>query len=138
MPSIKHGRGKMIEAFDLITKYCEKHNKGVMIRNHAVCIYLSALKEVSDTTENQTLSKIGVIKATLLKEQSIAGYISRAESILDEYNQALIEPYKANDKGVFWVSVASSVVGSFLFSVIILLIFWLGKEQVKTWLQGLT
>jgi predicted PurR-regulated permease PerM len=131
------GQETMIESFDQITDYCERNNKSISIRNHAVCIYLSVLKEANNIPQNQTPARIEASKATLLTEQSIAGYVSRAESILDEYNQALIGPYKDRPNSSFASNVLSSVIGSFVFSLIIVAAFYLGKEQVQSWLQSL-
>lgn len=126
----------MIQPFDQITEYCERNNKSVIVRNHAVCIFLSVFKDVSGTPENQTPTRLKASKAALLTEQSIAGYVSRAESILEEYNQALIEPYKNTEKHSFLKNVAASILGSVVFTTIIILFFYLGKEQIQTWLQN--
>ncbi len=77
--------------------------------------------------------------AALLTEQAIEGYVSRAETLVDNITVAVVNPYiRKRTTQDFWLAVASSVVGSFLFALGLALVFWLAKDQIRAWLQTLS
>lgn len=127
----------MIESLDKISDFCERHNKDIGVRNHTMCIYILAIKDATQVAEEKnTPIELGVLKEALLTEEAIKGYVSRAEKLVEKYDKALLEPYISRNNNNFWLNVWSSIVGSFLFSLIIVLVFYFGSEQLSTWLQG--
>lgn len=129
----------MIESFEKITSYCDKRGKDIMVRNHAYCIYMTLLNDAIREIPNTQKARIDASSEALLTKHAIEGYISRAESIIHDSNQSLISPYiNSSSTNSFWVNVLSSVVGAFLYSILLIVFFYLGKDQISTWLQYLT
>lgn len=129
----------MIDAFDKITEFCNARTKDVVVRNHAFCIYVNVLQKALANHENPTRQKTETTRTALLTDEAIEGYVSRAESLVDNMTQAIIEPYeKQRSIRDFWRGVASSVVGSFIFTVLLILVFWLAREQIRGWLESLS
>ena len=129
----------MIESFDKLTSYCDKRGKDILVRNHAYCIYMTVLNGAIKSIPSTQKARIEASSEALLTEQAIEGYISRAETIIQDTNNALIAPYimtKTNNS--FWKNVLSSVVGAFAYSLLLIIIFYLGKDQIATWLNTLT
>ena len=129
----------MIDAFDKITEFCNARTKDVVIRNHAFCIYVNVLQKALANHNNPTRQKTETTCVALLTDEAIEGYVSRAESLVDDMTQAIIEPYeKQRVIRYFWRGVASSVLGSFIFTLLLVLVFWLAREQIHGWLQSLS
>jgi hypothetical protein len=69
----------------------------------------------------------------LISDASISGYVSSAEKIISDIKQTAVEPYKNKfDWGEYWISVSSSIVGAFIFSILLVLLVFLAEEQIKS------
>jgi len=78
-------------------------------------------------------------RTALLTPDAIEGYISRAEATIDAAADELRKTYeKAFKLKQFWTSVLASVLAAFIYSLILIVVFWLGRNQIYTWLQQLT
>ncbi|ETX06455.1 hypothetical protein [Candidatus Entotheonella palauensis] len=129
----------MIEAYHKITDFCNRRGKDPVIRNHAFCMYIETLSQALASHENPTPMRMETTSAALLTEQAIEGYVSRAETLVDNITVAVVNPYiRKRTTQDFWLAVASSVVGSFLFALGLALVFWLAKDQIRAWLQTLS
>lgn len=133
----------MIEDFQQISDYCTRAGKSLHVRNHAFCLFVSALdnalKEHADRTGSPAKPKEAADKHdALLTEDSILGFVTRAEHLVEKAASEIREPYKATiDSKQFWMSVWSSVLASFIYSIILLIVFWVAKDQIISWLQSL-
>lgn len=128
--------------YELIKAYCHSEEKAIRVRNYTYCIYkekfLSSLEKHKE--ENMTLTKdaIETIRQTLLTEDSIQHYVIVAESIIQNENETIIEPYKKTfNWPAFGYSTMSSVLGGFIYSVLLLVLFWVAGSQILSWLQSL-
>jgi len=126
-------------AYEAITAYCSSHGKHLAVRNHADCLYLETLREALSSQERNTPSVVENTESALLTEQAIQGYVARAESFTDGVINAALEPMLREKRHAsFWDGVASSILGSFLFSILLLIVFWVGKDQIESWLRAIT
>ena len=128
----------MIEAYQKITDFCNRRGKDPVIRNHAFCIYIETLSQALESHKNQTPVRMETTYTALLTDQAMEGYVSRAETLVDNITAAVVDPYiRKQTTKEFWMAVASSVVGSFLFALGLMVMFWLAKDQIRAWLQTL-
>ena len=128
----------MFDEYNAITEYCENNDKHVVIRNHAFCLYLETLNEALNNLDKRTPQVLENVSSALITRHAIQGYVSRAESFTDNITKATIEPLlKSRRSQDFWYGVASSVTGSFLFTLLLVIFFWLGKDQIRGWLNAI-
>jgi len=129
----------VFDAYNAITQYCSRNGKHIAVRNHAYCLYLETLREALEAHGSQTPRVVENTEAALLTDQAIQGYVSRAESFTNNVIEAAIEPIlKTNNRESFWKGVGSSMLGSFFFSLLLMIAFWLGKDQIESWLRAIS
>ena len=58
---------------------------------------------------------------------------------IEKYKEVNIESdfKKMQDKPAFWKSVATSILANSIYSIILIIIFWVAKDQIATWLAQL-
>lgn len=128
----------MTNAFDVITEYCLKNGKSFAVRNHAYCVYVQALDEAITRTGATTPRTIDNTSAALLSESAIESYVTNAERFSDQLTMEAVAKL-VNDRRFkdFFYSVGSSVVGSLLFTILLVAMFWIGRDQIRSWLVAL-
>lgn len=128
----------MDEGYKKITKYCHNHGVGLVLRNHAVCFYLQSYEQAVDGLVNTTPRNMQMASAALLTDQAIEGYVTRAREFHGAVVEEVVESLQRPDWwSSFRVGVASSVTGSFVFSLLLVLGFWLGRDQLLSWISAL-
>ncbi|MCP4135113.1 MAG: hypothetical protein GY754_29355 [bacterium] len=130
------------DPFEIVTEYCRSIKKGSSIRNTAFCLYykkyLSAVKKhTAEKGGELSVAEIENIKNTLLTAEAVEHDIFLAESVFKESAAQLEVSFKKKYKrGNFHLSLWASVLGTFIYSVLLLVVFKLAEEQVKAWLSG--
>ena len=135
----------MIDSFKTVSEYCTRSGKDIQVRNHAYCLFVTAFQRALEEhrkANNGAEAKPKEItdkKAALLTPDSIEGYISRAEALVDAASEDIRKTYeKAYKKQQFLSSVFASVLAAFIYSIIIVVVYWIGRDQINTWLHQLT
>ena len=120
----------MNNAFNKITEHCSKLGKSKLVRDIAFCNFTTVLQQAIENQEKPTQQKIQTTSQALLTQEAIEGYVLRAETRLDEVTRTIITSLQSDrSTGDFWRGVASSIVGSFAFAIILTTTFWLGRVQ---------
>ena len=124
-----------IPPYEIIKKYCYENKKDERVFNYAYCIYKDTiLSSYKDLKENIS----GDMKKALLTNKNIELFVNKAEYKLKKDNEKVIEPYKKEfSRKNFKMSVYSSILGNFIYSMLLLLIFWVAGSQILSWLQSL-
>lgn len=74
--------------------------------------------------------------STLLSDMTLSTNINLAEAELESFTKKKLEKVKmANGWKNFGLSTLSSIIGSFLFTLIIILLFLMGESQIKSWIK---
>lgn len=134
----------MIEPYKKVSEFCDRAGLSFQIRNHAFCLFVATLEKALRDHEAKNRSPARPKEVTdkqdaLLTEDCIKGYVSRAEAIVDTAAIELRAPYeKAFNAKQFWISVGASVLAGFLYSLLLILIFWIAHDQITSWLTSLT
>lgn len=124
----------MTGEYQTLTSYCKMQGKSLSIRNHAFCSYVEAYSEaIARNPDNAD-----VTSAALLTAQAMEGYITRAEIFESELIEKAIKPIINKQSSESFIrSVMSSTIGSFVFSLLLVIVFFLAKDQIKSWLIAL-
>lgn len=123
-------------AFEIITEYCQTHEKNSCIRDLAFSIYQqqyeSLINETNDKNSNDAIRK------TLLSNGNLLAHVRTAEDMLIKQFEADLKPIQARAaKDVFWMSVVSGIVGNILYSLLLIIVFVIAKDQISSWLSSL-
>ncbi|MER0336177.1 hypothetical protein ABRZ81_23485 [Vibrio vulnificus] len=123
--------------FVVITEHCNKQDKNNVVRDLAYSIYRQQYESLTKDNPSDTNS-IGAINKTLLSEGNLVAHVRSAEDLLKRQFKSELEPLQAKaTKDSFWLSVASSIVGNVLYSLLLIIVFVIAKDQLGTWLQSL-
>jgi hypothetical protein len=77
-------------------------------------------------------------KSTLCNEMTLRTNIRLAEDEIKNHTKKELKKFERKQtSSAFWFSTFSSVVASFIFSILLLLIFTVAHSQVKSWLNDL-
>jgi hypothetical protein len=118
--------------------YCIDKDIDFPVRNQAFAIYTQKLQEAIKNHKASNGGKIApkdeqTLQNMLISESAIKEYIGSAEQIISDIKQTAIDPYRNKfNWGDFWVSVGSSVLGAFIFSVLLVSLVFIAEEQVKS------
>ncbi len=127
-----------LSAFEVISNYCIESNIDFPIRNQAYAIYTQKHKETIENHKKSNANNITpkerkTIETALVSDSSIGEYIASAIQIISDIKQTAIAPYKNKFKwGEFWISVGASVVGAFLFLLLLIVLIYVAEEQIKS------
>ncbi|MEZ9083934.1 hypothetical protein [Vibrio harveyi] len=123
--------------FTVITDYCNAQDKSSVVRDLAYSIYRQQYESLTNDSQGDENSIIA-IKKTLLSEGNLVAHVRSAEDLLKRQFKSELEPLQAKaTKDSFWLSVGSSIVGNILYSLLLIILFVIAKDQLGTWLQSL-
>ena len=126
------------DAFNIITAYCVRYSKPFAVRNHAYCVFVQALEEAVKQTGADTPRIRESVSAALLTETNIRNFIGEAERFSEEI---LLDTIRTvNKRGrpqEYWFTIITGVLANIVFSAFLLLMFWIGKDQITSWLSSL-
>tara|TARA_R110002049_G_scaffold199010_1_gene369036 strand:- start:145 stop:657 length:513 start_codon:yes stop_codon:yes gene_type:complete len=129
----------MIEdSFKRIDDYCNAHEKSIPIRNNAYCYFALAYQKAIAEYEAHRASAAGAVAQTtiletLLTTENIEGYVAKSEKMLDDAERKLLRMVqKESTRFSFWSSVLASVTGSFFYSLLLLLIYWIIVQDISS------
>jgi hypothetical protein len=126
------------DPFNIITSYCVKNNKPFATRNHAYCIFVQALEDAVQQMGVDTPRARENASAALLTETNIQNFMGRAELFSDEVLRDTIRTInKRRQLREYWFAIITGVLANIVFSVFLLLMFWIGRDQITQWLSSL-
>lgn len=130
-------------AFVAISKFCEdnklsKLHQRILLHKYYEDYYLLIEDYCKKENSNPSADTIKGFNSTLLNEMTLKTNISLANDEIRNYTEKEIAKVKKNQSiKSFWFSVLSSIIGSFLFTILLLIIFTLAQNQVKSWINDL-
>lgn len=124
-------------AFEVISEFCNDQDKNTCIRDLAYSIYRQQFESLTkDSGDDQT--SIDAIQKTLISDGNLAAHVRTAEDILKRQFQAELKPIQSKaTKDSFWLSVGSGIVSNILYSLLLIILFVIAKDQLATWLATL-
>ena len=124
----------MATPYQIIEKYCQDNKKNNCIRDLAYSIYM---QQYEDLAKDPTLTS-EAIQRILLTDNSIQSHIRSAdEALADQIELEIKRVKKEIGTKSFWLSVLTGVIGNVAYSLLLVLIFYLAKDQIGAWLISL-
>lgn len=123
--------------FEVIAEYCQQQQKNTCIRDLAYSIYRQQYESLTkDGTTDQT--SIDAIQKTLLSQGNLVAHVRSAEETLKKQFEEDIKPIQAKStKDSFWFAVLTGVVGNIIYSLVLIVLFIVAKDQLSSWLTSL-
>ena len=120
--------------FEIITDHCKANQKNTCIRDLAYSIYRQQFESL---TRDASLDS-NAIQATLLSAGNLNAHVRSAEDSLRTQFDEDLKPIKAKAKREsFLFSVSAGVIGNLAYSLVLILVFIIAKDQLTSWLTGL-
>lgn len=132
--------------YDKINEYCTTKYDGVLVqpeRDYVLRKFLDSYYQAVDKYKeihhsDPTPSEEQTIINSLLNESTLLSYVDSAKNYYEKFKINIENDFKKKqDKPLFWKSVATSVLANLIYSIILIIIFWVAKDQIATWLTQL-
>lgn len=132
--------------YEKINDYCTSKYKGILVqaeRDYVLRKFLDSYYEALDKyKENNGVeadnSQKQTIVSSLLNDSTLLSYIDSAKSYYEKFTNNLESEFKkTQDKPIFWKNVGISVLANFIYSIILIVVFFVAKDQIANWLMQL-
>lgn len=135
------------ETYEYIIDYCVKEYKEVLspfehnyVLRKFLESYYSAINKYKEQNNGQEPSSADekTILSSLMNENTMNSFIDSAKSYYNEYTTSIYNEYqKKANKSSFLLSIGTSVLANFIYSIILVIVFIVAKDQIATWLTSL-
>lgn len=121
--------------YETIDAYCKQNKKNNCVRDLAYSIYT----QQSDLLSQDPLLTPAAIQTMLLTDASLLAHVRSAEDALSAQVENEIKRIR-KELGTksFGMSIVSGVVGNIVYSLLLVVIFILAKDQISTWLSSIS
>lgn len=135
------------DTYDIINNYCTSKYKGVLIqpeRDYVLRKFLDSYYESIDRfTETHkcppTSEEEQTIIDSLLNERTLLSYIETSKNYYEKFRYNIENDVKKKmDKPAFLKNILTSILANLIYSVILIILFFVAKDQITTWLTQLT
>ena len=133
-------------AYDRINEYCTSKSDGVLVqaerdyvlRKFLESYYAAIERYKKEHNTDPPAEEEKTIINSLLNDTTMRSFIDSAKIYYDKYKTNIENDLqKRLDKTGFWKSVGSSILANLLYSIILIIIFFVAKDQIGTWLTQL-
>ena len=134
-------------AYDYIKKYCSdryghfmtQHEKDYVYRQF-IESYIAAIDKYKE--ENQGKEPDGVQKTTimnsLLNDNTLHSYADSSKSYFEHITTNIETEYaKKMGRASFWKNVGASILANLIYSISLIIVFWVAHDQIVSWLSQL-
>lgn len=132
--------------YDKINEYCSSQCKDVLAQAERDYVlrqfmdsYFQALQRYRDDhkTEPSSVDEQNILNS-LLNDSTLHSYVISAQRSYEEYKARIEKDYaRKTQPASFWGSVGTSLVANLCYSIILIIVFWVAKDQIATWLTQL-
>lgn len=132
--------------YDAINKYCTSKYNGFLVQAEKDYIlrkfldsYYESLKKFAETngTEADEQQK-KTIATSLLSDSNLDSYIDSAKNYYQQWTSNIESDFqKKQQKGSFWKDVGINILANTFYSIILIILFWVAKDQITNWLTQL-
>jgi len=124
-------------AFEVISDYCQEHQKSACIRDLSFSIYRQQFESLIRDSETDPKT-IEATHRTLLSSGSLAGHVRSAEELLRKQFEDDLKPLRRQQqRDSFWFAVITGIVGNIIYSLLLITLFIVAKDQLTSWLSSL-
>lgn len=123
--------------FQTISEYCATQKKNNCVRDLAYSTYRQQFEALTDDPATDAATRAATEK-TLLAPGSLLAHVRSAEEILRRQFEDDLKPIRAQAaKDSFWFAVVTGIVGNIIYSLLLIVLFIVAKDQLSTWLSSL-
>ena len=129
----------MATPFETIADHCVRNSKNDCVRDLAFSIYRQQFESLT-TNKNPPLDAAAILatEQTLLAPGSLIAHTRAAEDILkthfeDESNKIQSKIKRES----FFYAVGTGIVGNIIYSLLLIILFAVAKDQLSSWLSSL-
>lgn len=123
--------------FQVISEYCEEQEKNDCVRDLAYSIYRQQYESLTQG-QNVDAAAIAATERTLLSPGSLLAHVRSAEEVLRKQFDDELKPFKARaTRESFWFAVFTGIVGNIIYSLLLIILFVVAKDQLSGWLSSL-
>lgn len=123
--------------FEIIADHCQQQQKNACVRDLAYSIYRQQFESLTKDSGTDQKS-IDATEKTLLSPGSLVAHVRSAEELLRKQFEDDLKPIKSRDKrDSFWFSVITGIVGNIIYSLLLIVLFIVAKDQLALWLSSL-
>jgi hypothetical protein len=128
---------KQPSPYEIIDDYCQQQQKNACVRDLAFSIYRQQFESLTkDSNTNQMI--IDATEKTLLSPGSLVAHVRSAEELLRKQFEDDLKPIKSRDRrDSFWFAVVTGIVSNIIYSLLLIILFIVAKDQLATWLSSL-
>lgn len=133
-------------AYDKINEYCSSRCKDVLAQAERDYVlrqfmdsYFQALQRFCEehNTAPSPDDEQNILNS-LLNDSTLHSYVISAQKSYGDFKAEIEKDYAKKTKPAsFWASIGTSIFANLLYSIILILIFWVAKDQIATWLTQL-
>lgn len=125
--------------FEVIAEYCVKNNKTDCVRDLAYSVYRQQFESlVADKTPPLDAAAVQATEKTLLAPGSLVAHTRAAEEILKKQFEGDAEKLHSKmRRESFWFAVFTGVVGNIIYSLLLIVLFVVAKDQLSSWMSSL-
>lgn len=129
------------KSFQAVDDYCKDLRKAPIIAYLAHAYNEEQFRELVEQKQKAgtalAAADIHIIVETLSAKRNIEANVRRAEQSLDDAIRQGMQPYLKNQETkAFWISVGGNVLASFIYSILLIVVFIVAKDQITSWLQS--
>lgn len=129
------------DTYDIINNYCTSKYKGVLIqpeRDYVLRKFLDSYYESIDRfTETHKCPPTSEEEQTII--DSLLSYIETSKNYYEKFRYNIENDVKKKmDKPAFLKNILTSILANLIYSVILIILFFVAKDQITTWLTQLT
>lgn len=133
--------------YDKINEYCTTRYEGVLVqaeRDFILRRFLDSYYQAIETHTQEhnavpTEAEEQMIVNSLLNDSTMQSYIDSAKVYFRDLSTNIENDYKRRQNAPsFWVNVGISIVANIIYSLFLIIIFIVAKDQITSWLSQLT
>jgi len=131
------------DTYDKINAYCTEKYDGVLIQPERDYIlrkfldsYYEAIEKYKETNQTEpTEAEEQTIVNSLLNESTLLSYVDSAKGYYEKFVGNIENDLrKKQDRPAFWKNICGSILANLIYSIILIIIFFVAKDQIATWL----
>jgi hypothetical protein len=130
-------------SFDKINLFCDRQNISQTERDFIIRKFSEGLFNAIEQKERQkgsplTARELNDIGEPLLNEINLENIMAAAKTYYASLEDRFLLQFQKNNKsGNFWSSVGVNIVSNVIYSGLLIVIFFVAKDQISGWLNSL-
>lgn len=121
-----------------IKRYCASQSSEVNTIEQNYMIN-SMLESINDSIgkDEKTDEEIKTIVESLLTTSNLNSYFFSAKAYYSDYIETLKRDFEKKEHNKFWMNLASNLLSSFIYSILVALIIWLGRDSLGDFIHNI-